>query len=231
MKKFHNKLFGITAAAFGLIWLMAIAAIATNAAPPLPCVGAVCMELVCVILAVAYLRLFHFQPDAQTVEAGSISIVITALYLVATAIANGICVLTGRGYFHTGLVVENLIFVTVYFIAILFAEKYVRSLADQAENLSHKTSPYLAISAKIGVLAATAKDEAIRIQLLQLKEQVDYSTDITTAATAEAEREMSSLLDTVAEQIAEGEEPSLISEKIQQAQTCWRKRCGIASGR
>ena len=78
-------------------------------------------------------------------------------------------------------------------------------------------------------MLALAEDQGVREQILKLKEAVDYSSNITTGSTFEREKQMEGLLDELLALLSQGGEPSLVQEKLHEAEHIWRARSAAAA--
>ncbi|MBD5084834.1 MAG: hypothetical protein HDT33_07175 [Clostridiales bacterium] len=229
MRLSNRNLLAAAIGVLGIIWCLFIFVIPERFGLSFRCTGAVIFVLSAVALSILYLTVFRHSPGRQATEVGALSIYFTIGYVASSMILNTKLVLSGRGGFNISLLLCNAIVNIIYIFLIVYAEKDAQRLSEQLDRTRQKISGPVCISAKLGELLGIAEDSQIRARLLKLKEAVDYSTNITTGATFECERQMERQLDELMHLMTHQEEPSAIQDKIHEAELTWKTRGSAAA--
>lgn len=232
MKLSNSKLLSITIALLGVIWAFGIYVVSTLYDPAPVCIGGVVFGMVTVVASVLYLVFFRTSPSTQSVENGGLPVYASIAYVVSSLSANTIFVLTQRGHFNKLLVLVNIFMSAVYFIVILFAEKDVQRSSQQLDRMERSTEKHINISEKLGILLSMTVDSEIRRQILKLKEYIDYSSNVSTGNTYEAELEMDARLSEIINMISNHAEESAVRDKLHNAEVIWKTHSTkLSSGR
>lgn len=231
MKLSNTRLLSLALALAGVVWCCAIFTITDYFAPVLRFSGGLVFGLAAVVLAILYLMVFRGSPGRSAAEVGAVSLYLPIAYAFASLVSNTLFIIRGLGGFNKFLVLWNTAISVVYIIAILYAEKDAWRLAEQMARTEQKLSGPAAISAKLGEILGAAKDDEIRKQILKLKEAVDYSTNISTAATIESERQLLAQLDELMELIRNQGDASAIQDKLREAEMTCQIRSSAAAAR
>jgi hypothetical protein len=139
--------------------------------------------------------------------------------------------LTQCGDFNKYLIIFNIVIIAAYAIVILYAETYSRRVTGQLELTNQKTYNTAIISEKIGILLNLTDDNEIKGKFLNLKETVDYSSNISSEKTYQNEKLMEDCLDEIKNLIINKSDKALIKNKIREAEITWKTRTSIASSR
>lgn len=229
MKLSNRKLLSIAIGLIGLVWCCCVCAAAVSFDPPLRLAGGLTFGILAAVLSVVYLIVFKRYPGSSAVETGALSVFFTIIYFAAALLANTVFIFCGRGEFNRFLVCANLLINVIFVILVLYAEKDTRRLTDQLERTAEKTAARGNLSVILGELLAEAKDEQVRAALYRLKEAVDYSSNITTAGTADYEEQMEALLTDLKDLIANGGSPEETLSGIREAESLWKSRNSAAA--
>lgn len=229
MRLTNRNLLVAAIGALGAIWCLAVFAATDHFMPLFLYIGSLTFVIAAVALAILYLTVLRRSPGRQAAEPGALPVLFTLAYVVAIMGSNTVLVFLGRGSFNKFSILCNAAINAVYILLILWAEKDNQRLSAQLERTERKLSGPVAISAKLGEILGLTEDRQLREQLLKLKEAVDYSTNITTGATFERERQMERQLDELRALIVGREEPSAIQNKLHEVELTWKTR-GSAAG-
>lgn len=229
MRLSNRNLLAVTIGALGAIWCLAVFLIA---GPPFyRYSGALTFVLIAAALAILYLTVLRRSPGRQAPEAGAPSVYFTIIYVAAALFFNTVFVLVGCGDFNRFLLLCNAVINVVYILLALYTEQENQRISDQLARTAQKLSGPANISAKLGEMLGVVEDSEIRKQILALKEAVDYSTNISTAATLEKEKLMEQQLDELMCLIMRKGERSAIQGKIREAEITWKTRSSASSFR
>lgn len=226
MKLSNKKLLSLLIAAAGFLWRLAAPAIAGHL---LPYGGAMTCGLAAAVIAILYLMLFRTPSHHQAEEAGAVSIYLTLAYVAAALAMNTWFVFRCLGGFNSILLLANSVLAVGYIALVICAERSARRLSRQLSRTEERLSRTSELSAKLGTILSLAEDEEIRKQVLRLKEAVDYSSNLTTGGTYELERQMEGQLSELLNLLTQGGEPSLMQDKLREAERTYRARSAAAA--
>ena len=120
--------------------------------------------------------------------------------------------------------------VLIAYVAILMASNNATNRANrQTQEITQRIIPIAIYSNKIGSMISLAKSESIKKALLDLKKQVDYSTNLSQSATAETEDLFEMELNQIQEFLIQNVDESEIMDAITRAKSTWLTRVSIAS--
>lgn len=227
MKK--KSALAITIAIIGLVWAFAIIAYTMIADLPWLCWGSITCTMIAIAITEIYLLVFRKNSGAQGTEAGALGIIFTVCFLTISTLLNTVFVLVEFGDFNWLLVTLNLVVIAGYFVVLLWVEQSAVRLARQLKKAEEKTMPSINIARKLGELIAITEDLEIKDKLLELKQAVSYSSNITTNATIEKDAQMSALLDELAQLTIAQTDRLIILNKVEMVEKVWRMRSSIAS--
>ena len=230
MKNTSKKwILAATVAIIGLIWFFAVVAYTKMFELPWLSWGSIVCAATGIAVAELYLLVFRKDRDGQQAELGALGMILTACFLLVVFLLNSLFVLLKHGNFNWVLLSLNLIVNAGYIIALLWAEHSNAGAAKRAAMTEQKTVRTKEISRKLGELLAIAEDAEVKRKLLKLKEAVDYSTNITTGATAAGEIRMIAQLDELVQLSIGRADRLIILNKIEAAEMTWKMRSSTAS--
>lgn len=190
-------------------------------------------SLVCTIVAIgateAYLLWFKKDPGAAGTEVSALGVILTICYLIIVLLMNSLFTILRYGNFNWVIMCLNVIAMGFYIVLLLWLEKSSARLAQQLEKTEQKIVPSKEISRKLGELLAITQDDEIKSKLLKLKEAVDYTTNISTAATAAKDAQLNDLLDEIVQLTMAHADPVIILNKVETAEMTWKMRSSAAS--
>ena len=176
--------------------------------------------------------LLLWRPDTgrDTTEINAIPLVFTSVYFIAMLLANTVfCFLTYMNYPRVIPVVVNLV-LTVAFVSVrMFVAPYRDRVSHTAARVAEKTRGVVGLSSKLGDIMGMAQDGAVKQQLGKLKEQLDYSTNVTQPLTADFENSFFHQLCEIANAIDQNMPTEDVLSKIKAAQMIWKRRNGASS--
>lgn len=228
-KTSKNYIFAVSIAILGLVWLVSVIAYTRVFELPQLGWGSIVCTAAAVVAAELYILVFRKDPGEQGLEPGALGTVLTSGFLLMEALLNGVFVLLKRGGFSWLLFTLNLIVFAGYIILLLWVEQSNAKLAGRLAETAQKTASFSEISRKLGELLAITEDAEIRKELLKLKEAVDYSTNISTSATAASEARMNEQLDELVRLMNARADRLAVLQKINAAEMTWKMRNNTAS--
>ena len=190
-------------------------------------------SLVCTIFAVGaaelYLLVFKKKSSTAGTEVGALSTILTICYLLIVLLLNAVFTLLRFGDFNWVIMCLNVIALGCYIVLVMWLDKSAGQVEQRLEKTQQKTTPSKEIARKLGELLAITEDSEIRGKLLKLKEAVDYSSNITTEATAVKDAQLSALLDEVVQLTLGRADRMIILNKVETAEMTWKMRMSAAS--
>ena len=222
MKK--TSVLGITLGIVGAVWIIAVIAFHAVLGLEWLCLGSIACVGVAVAAAELYLLVLRKDPGPQAAEPGALGVIFTVIYTIIALLLNTILVIKGYGNFNWLLVVLNLAALAGYIILVLWVDQSSAQLEKKLEKVEQKTAPSVNLGRKLGELVAITTDEEVRSRLLKLKEAVDYSTNISTQATADREAQFAAQLDEIAQLTIARADKIIILGKLETAEMLWKMR-------
>lgn len=227
MKLSARTILALAIGLLGAVWCLAVWTIAGRFL--FLYAGGLLCGLAAVALSMLYLLVFWRSPGREAAETGALSLWFTGVYAAAELISNTVFILRGWGGRSSILLLGFAAATAVYLVMLLLARKSVQRLSHQSDLLEQKLYGPLHLSSKLGELLSVAEEGEVRTQIRKLKEAVDYSSNQTSQATAESERQMALQLDELMDLLKGGGEPAAIQAKLRQAEATWRTRSSAAS--
>ena len=229
MKSFTRKTLSISIALIGIIWLIAMFVFASLFGGEFEYLGSMIGGVVSVSISLLYLLFFRQPSGRQATEVGAVPIYYTVLYLAVTLILNTVLMFLHMGGLSLVLLLLNAGLTVGYVIVLLYSEKDTYRITAQVARTEQKLVSTGIIAQKLGMLISATEDSEIKKQLLKLKENVDYSSNISTSVTYDSEQKMILLLDDILQLTTENSDPAIIKDKIRQAEVTWKTRSSVAS--
>ncbi len=225
MKPLSNKkTLTLSLGLLGAAWCLIMVAVASLFAPTYFFGGGIVGGVISFLIAEVYLLFIRFPSHAQSVETGAVSIYFTIGFVAISAIINTLFILIGLGNFNRVLLAVNALIDVCFIIAAIYVEKYAIRVAAQLERTEKKIFVTTAISQTIGSMIAAAPDDTIRNKLMQMKETVDYSSNISADAFADLEQRFAAQLEEAQCMMEVCEDSAVILQKLQQAEQTWKQR-------
>ncbi len=164
-----------------------------------------------------------------TCEVNAIPFIISIIYLISQIITNSIAMLIFPGKKNKLIIIMDCIVIVVYVTALMFAVQYAKRLNKQIEKVNHKTTPTVNYVAQIGVMLSATKDAEIKEELLSLKKNVEYGSNMSQKQTQEIEGTFLSQLTYIQQLINQNQGKEDIIAAIKEANAIWMQRSSISS--
>ena len=227
MKK--SSVFAISLSVLAVLWMLIVIILNFYFDLPWMCWGSITYTAVAVAVIDLYLLALRTKFRGSEPENSAIGLIITSCYFLITILLNSLFVLLNYGDFNLLLLILNIILVVCYIIILLWIEKSSSRLSVQLEKTEYKMNYTSYISRKIGELISMTTDKDIKARYLKLKEAVDYSNNISTQATLNADQLMCSQLDELAHLTLADTTSVIILEKIDAVEMTWKMRSNMSS--
>lgn len=191
--------------------------------------GSITGSVISVVIAEIYLLFFRTPSHTQAVEVGAVSVYLIIGFFFISGLVNTVFILVNLGNFNYILIAVNVLIDVCFLIAAIYTDNYTKRVALQLEKAAAKTALIAHCSQTIGSMIAAAPTDAIKNQLISMKEAVDYSSNISTNASVELEQSFAAQLEKAAELLSSCEDSDVILQKLQQAEQTWKRRCSVVS--
>lgn len=189
-----------------------------------------CGSILAFVLSTASLLLWKADPERDTAEVNAALPVYTGTYFILAFIANTVfCFMSHLDAPRIiPLVVNALLtiaFVTVRMFILPYRDRVSRTVLHTAE----KTRGAVRLSAKLSEIMGMAQDEAVKQRLRELKEQLDYSTNVSQPFTADLEAVFFGQLCDISNAIDQHAPSEDVLKRIDATWITWKKRNGASS--
>lgn len=145
-------------------------------------------------------------------------------FLVLVVLINSLFLLLRLNFLTRILVAADIALLAIYLALVLSSLTYMHKLKDKSDSLQDQTASVSRLSGKVGEMLSLAKDEKVRKGLLDLKEALDYSTNVPGSAGANAYYEVSSQVQKVYEALQNKANPDDILALLGKAKDAWLSR-------
>ncbi len=142
-------------------------------------------------------------------------------FLVISVLYNTVAVFSDAEKAARNMVIWNLIFIAGFFLTVLYISSYIARVTALTTNVTNRMQNSINVSAKLGGLVAVATNPEIRDRLLKLKQNVDYSSNMTQASSYEVEMQFGAALDEIQGLMFNGTDTETIIKKIDGATSLW----------
>ena len=181
------------------------------------------------IAAGVSLLLIKTLDNENTTEINYIPVYYTSIFLFITTSINTYFAFRGTGKYNIVLVVLNLV-ILIGFIAIrLDTDDYAKRVDKQTKHSAEKIKPVTSISSQMSALISATTDPDIKKQLHKLKENVDYSSNVSQKFLEDPQNLFLLQLNQIQDMIVNHKNKDEINMKIQEATVTWNTRNSLAS--
>ena len=227
---FYKSTAMIIDAAAAIVWTIVVLLFSHNF-PAMESVAALLFGILAFILT--GFAAYYAQQQAKGHEAEDLSAVpvyYSLAYLGIAAVYNGVTVIADTTQSLRIVLAVNILLAAIYGVLVLLALRYVTRVSETGQKIAAKTNATKAISVQINGLAAIATDEQVKKALLDLKQTVDYSDNVSVSAVADNEAALHTTLDGIMDMLNQGKDSTEILPEIQKAVNLWKVRNSIQSG-
>lgn len=191
--------------------------------------GGLIFGVISFVLAGVSLYLVEINSNRNTTEINYIPIYYTILFQIVTIIINTYFIFRGNGNLNVIVVVLNSVAIILFISLRLFTEQYVQRVDEQTIYSSKKIASFTAISVKLSTLISIEKDNEIKKKLLEVKELVDYSSNVSQPFSDQQQNLFLLQLNQIEAMILENREKKDVLNKIEEAVIIWNTRNSTVS--
>lgn len=159
-----------------------------------------------------------------TVESKAPAYVSMAVYLLLTAVMNGVYMLAGREIGLVTVFLTNIGAFLIYEAVMVLELRYFTRLSELSEKTIENGVACKAYLNQIYAMSARADSENVKKALNELKEVLNYGEKVGTKETQEAEYEFGLMLKEAERMMSEGAEEKLLLEKLGALKQHWLMR-------
>jgi glucan phosphoethanolaminetransferase (alkaline phosphatase superfamily) len=158
-------------------------------------------------------------------EVNSLPTILSSIYFAVALVVNTIFCLASFAWISVRIpVVVNLILLVVMVCIRIGTDSYQQRTEKNIERVSQKVGAYTEIQSRVGQVLAQAEDPSVRSELRKLKEDVDFSSNLSQSSMQRIEGEFLSQLDSISRSLERGESTEALVEKIKRAERIWKSR-------
>lgn len=182
------------------------------------------------IVAAGSILLWKQDYNPDTTESNAVTLVVTIGYFILSLGANTVfCFLAylDRPRILPISVNASLLIIFVAFRG--FSSPHKNRVIQTAAHTANRTHHVSTLSSMLGELVGMAQEESVKSRLTRLKEQLDYSSNISQNMTEELEAQFQSQLTVIGEALTQNAPAERILTEIDAAEKTWKKRNGVSS--
>ena len=162
------------------------------------------------------------SPEVAAVPGG-----IIILFSIITAVLNYFFVFTREDKLNKTFIIMNIILIGIYAFLLIMAAHNAASIHERTQTAQQKISPVSHISGNVGNLLSLTQNPQIRKALLDLKQAVDYSPNLTSPAAAQYEQAFVGQLGDIRNLLYQNADSMDVLAAIRQASDTWKARNSI----
>lgn len=169
------------------------------------------------------------SPDLMEINA--VGYIFTSAYLAAAFVVNTVLCVAGVGHLFSGMIpiAVNLILLTVLVAVSAFLPHYRNRVARMTNYAAEKIQPSVQASARLSELIALSDNDAVKDALRKLKEQADYSSNVSNSYTDNFERSFNSVLSEIRDKIQDRDSEEEIMQSVREADKLLKTRNSVGA--
>ncbi|MGN0804695.1 MAG: hypothetical protein ACI4MS_04860 [Candidatus Coproplasma sp.] len=144
-------------------------------------------------------------------------------YLALSVLANAIMMAASK-YAWQAPVIVNIIFLAIYAVLLLLSYKAFSRVRENTEHQKAKVQELRQTTIKVNSLIYLAKDEEVKKAIKKLKEDLDYSSPMSTPDCAEYEQQLAEMIDTLKTLLSTDSDSETILSAVAEAENVLRIR-------
>lgn len=189
-----------------------------------------CGGILAFVILVASLLLWKPDSGRDTTEINAVPRVFTYMYFIVALLANTLfCFMSHLKAPKIIPLVVNVLLTVAFVTVRMSISPYRDHVLRTASYTAEKTRGVVGLSAKLGENMGVAQDKAVKQRLKELKEQLDYSANVSQPFTADLEAIFFSQLDDISRALERHAPTEDVLEKIAAAQLTWNRRNGVST--
>ena len=219
-----NKICSLVLAAFAALWTVSILIFVDFEDAGFYFWGGLCFGLIAIILGAVVNGFISLRSNRNTTEIETLPIYVTAVYVVIGVIFNAIFVYLKDGDYNIAIPVVNVVAMVAYMVVIYSLGQYADRVVATGNAVGSKTSKYGMITTKMAQLLGMCKDPDVKKRVLDLKQKVDYSNNLSQEVSVYEEEDFYNVITNIESMLVDGSSKEDIMSLIDEADNIWKTR-------
>lgn len=219
-----NKICSLVLAVFAALWTLSILIFVDFEDAGFYFWGGLCFGLIAIILGAVVNVFISSRAGRNTTEIEMLPIYVTAVYVVISVIFNAIFVYLKDGEYNIAIPVVNVVAMVAYMVVIYSLGQYADRVVAVSSAVGSKTSKYGMITTKMAQLLGMCKDPDVRKRVLDLKQKVDYSNNLSQEVSVYEEEDFYNVITNIESMLVDGSSKEDIMSLIDEADNIWKTR-------
>ena len=213
-----NKIISLAMIVLAALWCVVVLVFMNHSDAGFYFWGGFSFGLAAFIIVALSSYLVSYQANQNTTEITMIPAFVSGTFVVFSAIFNFIFVCLKDGEYEAAIVVVNVIAIMCYLIVVYYLTQYAARVTEKADRIAGKTMQFGKIKTEIAGALALCSDEDIKKKVLGLKQQIDYSNNLSQEAVADDEAALYSQIQDIEDLLRNKAEKSDVLSKIAEAE-------------
>lgn len=189
-----------------------------------------CGGVLAFVISIVSLLLWRHEPGKNTTEINVTPRIFTYGYFIVAFLANTLFCFMAHLNAPKAIPLAVNVLLTAAFVSVrMDLLPYRNRVLHTAAHTAEKTCGVMELSAKLGEIMGTAEDATVKQGLRKLKEQLDYSVNVSQPFTADLEALFFNQLGDISLAIDQHAPVGDVLEKIAAAQLTWNRRNGASA--
>ena len=219
-----NKICSLVLAVFAALWTVSILVFVDFEDAGFYFWGGLCFGLIAIILGAVVNAFISSRANRNTTEIEMLPIYVTAVYVVISVIFNAIFVYLKDGDYNIAIPVVNVVAMVAYMAVIYSLGQYADRVVATGNAVGSKTSKYGMITTKMAQLLGMCKDPDVKKRVLDLKQKVDYSNNLSQEVSVYEEEDFYNVITNIESMLVDGSSKEDIMSLIDEADNIWKTR-------
>ncbi len=219
-----NKICSLVLTVFAALWTLSILIFVDFEDAGFYFWGGLCFGLIAIILGAVVNVFISSRAGRNTTEIEMLPIYVTAVYVIISVIFNAIFVYLKDGDYNIAIPVVNVVAMVAYMVVIYSLGQYADRVVAVSSAVGSKTSKYGMITTKMAQLLGMCKDPDVRKRVLDLKQKVDYSNNLSQEVSVYEEEDFYNVITNIESMLVDGSSKEDIMSLIDEADNIWKTR-------
>lgn len=219
-----NKICSLVLTVFAALWTLSILIFVDFEDAGFYFWGGLCFGLIAIILGAVVNVFISSRAGRNTTEIEMLPIYVTAVYVIISVIFNAIFVYLKDGEYNIAIPVVNVVAMVAYMVVIYSLGQYADRVVAVSSAVGSKTSKYGMITTKMSQLLGMCKDPDVKKRVLDLKQKVDYSNNLSQEVSVYEEEDFYNVITNIESMLVDGSSKEDIMSLIDEADNIWKTR-------
>lgn len=218
MNNKDNKIVSLATIVLAVLWCIVILVFMDHSDAGFYYWGGFSFGLAAFIIVALSSYLVRYHANQNTTEITMIPTFVSVTFVVFSTVFNFIFVYLKDGEYEAAIVVVNVLAIMVYLIVVYYLTRYAARVTETADRIAGKTMQFGKIKTEIAGVLALCSDDDIKKKVLGLKQQIDYSNNLSQEAVAGDEAALYSQIQDIEDLLKNKAEKSAVLSKITEAE-------------